>query len=101
MIGQRIVKSTRSVPNFGVFDRALCGLNNGAVAQEILRDLISPVRKANIGNCASYENNNRQADANPFEPFFHVSLPLRFLGVTHYAVRVRLTMPGTVFLNYH
>ena len=79
---------------FSVFDGTLRGLNDGTVALKILRDLISPVREVNVGSRADYEKDDRQADADPFEPFFHgfasLAISRRLLD---YAERARLTIP--------
>jgi hypothetical protein len=66
------------MPNLGVFNWPLRGLNDRGVPQEILADLVSPPREPNVSNRADYEYEDERADANPLEPFFHFSLPLRF-----------------------
>jgi hypothetical protein len=71
------------VPNFSVFDRPLRGLNNNTVALKVLGYIVPPLREANVGNCAKYENDDKRTDANQFEPFFNVSLPWRFLGFSY------------------
>jgi hypothetical protein len=74
-------KHGRPMAQLCIFDRPLRGLNNSAVALKILRDLISPVREANVGNPADYENDDEGADANPLEPFFHGFASLAILGL--------------------